>query len=141
MAALRRGHADVALLTTVRVAHSALREEALFSDEVVFLLARTHPLAARAALTRADLLAHPLLGSTQTPSAGTRWFLRCVFGVSPRARPRFERLPLTAAILDMARAGMGIAVMSAWIAGPHLQSGELVPDGTPAARDARAQNG
>jgi LysR family transcriptional regulator, regulator for metE and metH len=26
----------------------------------------------------------------------------------------------------MTRAGMGVAVMSAWIVGPHLQGGELV---------------
>jgi LysR family transcriptional regulator, regulator for metE and metH len=48
-----------------------------------------------------------------------------VFG---RARPklRYEKLPLTEAILDLARAGMGIAVLSEWIAGPHLGKGDLV---------------
>jgi LysR family transcriptional regulator for metE and metH len=125
--ALRRGDVDVALLTTARVEHPQLRERPLFSDEIVFLVARAHPLAERKALTRADLLAHPLLASTQTPEAEARWFMRKVFGAAPGGKlPRFERLPLTEAILDVARAGMGVAVMSAWIAGPHLSSGELV---------------
>lgn len=125
--ALRDGHADVALLTTAEVSDPELRQAPLFSDETVFIVARTHPLAQRAQITRADLLEYPLLASSQTPDAERRWFLRRVFGQAhAQRRLRFERLPLTEAVLDMTRAGMGIAVMSAWIAGPHLQSGELV---------------
>ena len=127
VAALLEGKADVALLTTADVKDKSLRQAPLLSDEIVFLVARNHPLAQRAALSREDLLAFPMLVSSQTPSAETRWFMRRVFGQA-RAdkRMRFERLPLTEAILDMTRAGMGVSVMSAWIAGPHLQSGELV---------------
>jgi LysR family transcriptional regulator for metE and metH len=48
-----------------------------------------------------------------------------VFG---RARPnlRFERVPLTEALLDLARAGMGVVVLSEWMAAPHLGRGDLV---------------
>jgi LysR family transcriptional regulator for metE and metH len=54
-----------------------------------------------------------------------RWFNSRVFG---RARPRlrFQVLPLTEAILDLARAGMGLAILSEWIASPHLAKGDLV---------------
>jgi LysR family transcriptional regulator for metE and metH len=51
--------------------------------------------------------------------------MRSVFG-KQRPTLRFERLPLTEAIMDVARAGMGIAVVSAWIAEQYLQTGELV---------------
>jgi LysR family transcriptional regulator, regulator for metE and metH len=125
--ALRKGHADVALLTTAEVDDPTLQQSALFSDEIVFVVARTHPLAARAALVPADLLAHTLITSSQAPKAESRWFIQRVFRGSVQARrARVERLPLTEAILDFTRAGLGVAVMSAWIAGPHLAGGELV---------------
>jgi LysR family transcriptional regulator, regulator for metE and metH len=48
-----------------------------------------------------------------------------VFG---RTKPKLELLhfPLTEAIMDAARAGMGIAVVSEWIAGSYLLGGELI---------------
>lgn len=124
VAGLAAGELDVALLTTAVVPRS-LQERPLFADEVVFVVSAAHPLAARKALTRADLREGPLLTSTNTPPAESAWFMKRVFG---RTRPRlkFQRLPLTEAILDVTRAGLGIAVLSEWIAGPHLGKGDLV---------------
>ena len=125
--ALASGAADVALLTTAEVDHPDLRTQPLLSDEIVFIVSRQHPLAERRALSRADLYAHTMLASTQTPVAEARWFMRRVFGAARGGkRVRMERLPLTEAILDVTRAGLGVAAMSAWIAAPHLASGELV---------------
>lgn len=124
VAALENGKIDVALLTSSPVPPGPLGERPLFSDEVVFVVSTTHPLAARKHLTIADLKSATLLTS-RTPDEESRWFMRSVFG---RAKPRlrFERFPLTEAILDVARAGMGIAVLSEWIAAPHLGRGDLV---------------
>jgi LysR family transcriptional regulator for metE and metH len=124
VAALEAGEIDAALLTTARVRRAELREQPLFSDEVAFVLSPKHALAAKRTLTPADLCATLLLTSN-TPEAEARWFMASVFG---RARPRLsiERLPLTEAVLDMARAGMGVAVLSEWMASEHLASGELV---------------
>lgn len=123
-AALADGSVDVALLTTARAAGAGVRHARLFEDEIVFVLAASHPLAARRALTLADLREQTLLTS-RTPPEEAAWFMRNAFG---RARPRlrFERLPLTEAIVDFTRAGFGIAVMSEWIASPHLARGDLV---------------
>jgi LysR family transcriptional regulator for metE and metH len=125
VAALEAGDVDVALLTTGRLIGVGIRERPLFDDEVVFLLAASHPLAKKKSLTRTDLERTPILTSSNTPAAERAWFLRSVFG---RKRPKltFQGLPLSEAILDVARAGMGIAVMSEWIAAPHLARGELV---------------
>ncbi len=124
VAALAAGQVDVALLTTGRLARGLI-EQPLFSDEIVFLVAVTHALADRAALTLADLRAFPLITSTSTPEAERRWFLSRVFAKAP-PRVDFLRFPLTEAIVDAARAGMGIAVMSEWIAKPYLAAGDLV---------------
>lgn len=117
VAALVAGKLDVALLTTSR-ARPPLRELPLFSDEVVFVIAADHPLADRPALTADDLRAYPMIASTHTPAPEVRWFVTTVFG----QRPPEERLlfPLTEAIVDAARAGLGVAVLSEWIAAPYL---------------------
>jgi len=123
VAALRRGDIDAALLTTSKTP-AALRDEPLFRDEIVFLVSRQHPLAHRPALVAADLLEHPLIVSTATPAAEAGWFKKQVFGRAQQ--PKFLRFPLTEAIVDAARAGLGIAVMSEWIASPYAADEELV---------------
>lgn len=121
--ALAAGELDVALLTTSST-RSPVIERPLFDDEIVFLLSATHPLAAEPWLTRRHLSEHPLITSNQTPKPEVRWFVEAVFG---KSKPRLESLqfPLTEAIVDAARAGMGIAVMSEWIAGGYLPSADL----------------
>lgn len=122
--ALRAGKIDIALLTTAPISGRGLEERALFSDEVVFVVSRTHPLARRKSLTALDLQAYPLI-TAQAPDAEVRWFAQRVFG---RRRPhvQFLRLPLTEAIADATRAGMGIAILSEWIASGYLEGGDLV---------------
>lgn len=124
VAALVAGEIDAALLTSARLSSGPLEERPLFADEVVFVMAPTHPLADRRVISRDDLRATTLLTSN-VPSQEASWFMQQVFG---RARPRlrFERVPLTEAILELARAGMGVAVLSEWIASPHLGAGDLV---------------
>ena len=122
---------DVALLTTSelpkgRARHTApdLVEQPLFSDEIVFLVSSHHRLARAKSLTLADLRTERLI-TGNTPPAESAWFFRTVFG---RKRPKlqFQLFPLTEAILDSARAGMGIAVLSDWMASAYLASGDLV---------------
>ncbi len=126
VAALVAGDVDVALLTTGAVPRGveAIEERPLFHDEVVFVVAATHPLAARRTIGRADLRRHTLF-TGNAPAAETQWFMTKVFG-SSRPRIRVDRLPLTEAILDVARAGLGVAILSEWIAAPHLDAGDLV---------------
>ncbi|WP_164018967.1 LysR family transcriptional regulator [Pyxidicoccus trucidator] len=122
--ALVAGELDVALVTTSPVPRSGFEERQIFSDEIVFVMSAAHPLASRKALSREDVRESTLL-TGQTPQAEAHWFMTQVFG-RERPRLRFERLPLTEAILDVARAGMGVAVLSEWIASPHLGRGDLV---------------
>jgi LysR family transcriptional regulator, regulator for metE and metH len=118
------GDVDVALVTTATVPKGEVSDRRLFSDEIVFVVGRDHPLASRKTLTRADLRAYPIL-TGQSPQGEVRWFTTRVFGRT-KPRLRVERFPLTEAIVDVARAGMGIAVLTEWIAQPHLASGDLV---------------
>jgi LysR family transcriptional regulator for metE and metH len=60
----------------------------LFSDEIVFVVARSHALAARKTLNLVDLQSHLLLTSNAAP-AESQHFMKQVFG---RARPRLQGL-------------------------------------------------
>lgn len=123
--ALLRDKIDVALLTTAVVPKAkGLVEQPLFSDEVVFVLSRHHPLAKAPKLTAQALRDVPLITSN-TPPSEARWFLGNVFGRRP-PKLHFLRFPLTEAIIDAARAGMGVAVLSEWMASGYLEAGDLV---------------
>jgi len=128
MQGLLRSEVDVALLTTARLppgkARRSLAERPLFSDEVVFLISTRHRLAHAKAITAQDLCEAPLITS-HTPPAEANWFFREVFG---RKKPKLEflRFPLTEAIADAARAGLGIAVLSEWMASSYASDSELV---------------
>jgi LysR family transcriptional regulator for metE and metH len=124
VAALEAGKLDAALLTSGTVPSARFDERELFSDEVVFVMSRTHPLAERDTLTRADLRANPLLTS-ESSQGEVHWFMSRACG---RGRPQlnFMRFPVTEAIIDTARAGMGIAILSEWIVSPHILQGELI---------------
>jgi len=125
VAALLRGKIDLALLTTGDLPKGqGLREEPLFADEVVFVMSSQHPLAAQRRITPLQLQSEQLI-TGNTPVAEARWFARATFG---RRRPklRFLHLPLTEAIMDAARAGMGVAVLSEWVAMGYVERGDLV---------------
>ena len=125
IAALLSGKIDLALLTTgVLPKGQGLREEPLFSDEVVFVLSPQHPLAEQRRISALQLRSAQLI-TGNTPAAEARWFVRAVFG---RRRPklRFLQLPMTEAIIDAARAGMGVAVLSEWMASGYFEHGDLV---------------
>jgi len=122
--ALLAGDLDVALVTTATVP-KGLEERPLFADEIVFVVSAHHPLARRRSLAVEDLSLAPLISSSQTPEPEVRWFQKAVFG-RRRMDVQHLRFPLTEAIIDATRAGMGIAVMSEWIAGPYLEGEGLV---------------
>src|SRR5262249_10926562 len=85
----------------------------------------SHRLAARASLTRTDLRGETLLTS-RAPTRDMRWFHKPL--AAAREPPlSFHVLPLTEAVIDFARAGMGIGVLSECVAEPHLRRGDVVP--------------
>jgi LysR family transcriptional regulator, regulator for metE and metH len=119
---------DVALLTSAQLpktsAGSGLAELPLFSDEVVFLVSPRHRLARAKHITPNDLRTEQLITSN-APAGEAAWFTRNVFG---RRSPKLSYLlfPLTEAVVDATRAGMGVAVLSEWMASQYVERGELL---------------
>ena len=122
---LQDGTIDVALISEAPLPRSRrLSHRTLFADEVVFVLAASHRLAARAALLRADLEGEALFTS-RLPTPDMHWFNKPLAARNSPAL-QFQALPLTEAVVDFARAGLGIGVLSEWVAEPHLRRGDVV---------------
>jgi LysR family transcriptional regulator for metE and metH len=124
-AALEAGAIDVALVVSADVKGPHVEVKPLFADEVVFVLAASHALAKKRTLTLDDLLQTRLLSSVNTSPEESQRFMQHVLG-RRKERLKFTHIPLTEAMLEVARAGMGVAVLSEWIASPHLARGDLV---------------
>jgi LysR family transcriptional regulator, regulator for metE and metH len=125
IAALQAGDIDVALVSEAPTPRSRrIGGKPLFADEVVFVMAASHRLASRTSLARAHLRGETLLTS-RAPTRDMAWFHKPLH--APREAPlHYQVLPLTEAVVDFARAGLGLGVLSEWVAQPHLQRGDLV---------------
>jgi LysR family transcriptional regulator for metE and metH len=126
IAALQADEIDVALISEAATPRSRrLVDKPLFSDEIVFVMAASHRLASRASLTRTDLHGVPLFTS-RAPTRDMAWFLKPLAGQRGEPALNFQVLPLTEAVVDFARAGLGLGVLSEWVAEPHLKRGDVV---------------
>ncbi|MFL6602592.1 MAG: LysR family transcriptional regulator [Steroidobacteraceae bacterium] len=125
--ALQAGELDVALITEAPTPRSPrVGVKPLFFDEVLFIMSASHRLASRASLTRADL-EDEILFAAHVPTRDTQWFPRATLvGKRGDRALTFQAVPLTEAIVDFARAGLGIGVLSEWLAEPHLKRREVL---------------
>ncbi len=107
--ALAQGRIDVALVFNP-VGGYEVREHALFEDEMFAVMHRDHPLASRHYLNPANFAQQTLVLYTGDRHAIIEQVLRPA-GVSPG---RLLQLRMTEAIVELVRAGHGIAVLSGW---------------------------
>src|ERR687889_415144 len=89
----------------------------LFDDELVAVMAPTHPLASRAYLEASDFADEHLL--TYSPPEESHLFqhLLTPAGVMPR---QVSLIQLTEAMFELAKAGMGICALARWAVEPHV---------------------
>lgn len=112
-AALTRGAADMAIVYSDLPPSSELMREVLFEDELVAVLSSGHRLADASYLTPEPFRAETLICHYAEPGHGTieRTFFEAA-GVRPG---RTLEMQVTPAVLEMARAGYGVAVVPRWI--------------------------
>ena len=128
------GRVDL-VITSDFVEDASLEYHHLFEDEMIALLAPGHPLAENAYIQAKDFEHHPLLMYTIPDQNSTVLsdYIKPA-GIKP---VRILRLHLTEAVMEMAKAGMGIAILAEWSARPYLDRGELkgLPLDKPIHRD------
>jgi LysR family transcriptional regulator for metE and metH len=96
----------------------------LFDDELVAIVAPSHHLAQRKHIDEQDFAdEHVLLYNLRDEESTLLNDVLRPAGVRPA---RLSRIELTEAIVELVKAGMGIAMMARWAVAPHLQAGTLV---------------
>ncbi len=110
--ALLRGELDLAL-TTDAPRHARLTHTALFTDELLLVVPSGHPLAQRTHVTAEDLAREHLL-TYDAPREQLDLFTRVFWpaGVEPR---RVSNVPLTEALVELVRGGLGVTAMASWM--------------------------
>jgi LysR family transcriptional regulator for metE and metH len=120
--ALLAGRLDVAIVSSARQ-DPRLESTPLFDDELVVVTAPDHRLARRAYVRPEDFETEHLI-MYDVPAEESS-LLTEVLGAAG-ARPwRVSRVQLTEAIVELVRAGLGIAVFARWAVAPHVESGAI----------------
>lgn len=123
VAALLRGTLDLAVVSSP-VQDRELVSVPLFDDEWTVILAPAHPLTARPFVTAVELGRQTLFAHDAPRSDVER--LRELIAAERASMPRVVAVPLTDALVDLVRAGLGVAIVSRWAVAPWLERGDIV---------------
>lgn len=120
--ALLAGEVDLAILTAA-VEDRRIVVRPLFVDDLLVVVGRKHRLASRPHVEVADLAAEHLI-VYKTDRRDSYIFNKILepAGVEPA---RISQVPLTEAILEMVKAGLGVAILARWAIEPALKSGAV----------------
>ena len=118
------GALDLAILTN-DTSDPRLRLRRLFADEMVALVSRDHRLAIRTWLSPRELAAEHLLLYSSSPDES--FVLQRVLRPAGLTPARLSFIMLTEAMIEMARAGLGVAVLPRWSAQAAIASRSLIP--------------
>ncbi len=120
--ALRDGRLDVAIMHS-EVTGTEFAADPLFRDELVVVVSPEHAWASRARVEPADFASEVLLLHTDARDSTLVQDVLDPAGVKPS---RTLSLKLTEAVLESAKAKLGVAAVARWAAGPELDAGRLV---------------
>jgi LysR family transcriptional regulator, regulator for metE and metH len=94
----------------------------LFDDNMVVITAPGHPLAARPYVRPEDFRTETLLLYARKEDSYVYKRIVARSGVTPRC---VQQVQLTEAIIELVKAGLGVAILSEWAVAPHLRSRAL----------------
>lgn len=120
--ALLEGQIDLAVVTS-DVDDKRLQSMPLFEDELVAVVAPTHPFAKRASIEPIDFAEeHLIIYTADRHDSYTFTRILAPAGIEPA---RVSQVPLTEAILELVKAGLGVSVMARWAIEPALKTGAV----------------
>jgi LysR family transcriptional regulator for metE and metH len=123
IAALLRGKLELAVVSS-KVRDRQLVAERLFDDEWVVTLPPAHPLCKLPYVSAIDLGRETVFTHDGTPQDAER--LRERLAAERAPMPKIQLIPLTDAIVELVRAGLGVGLVSRWAVAPHEASGQIV---------------
>lgn len=120
--ALLEGQIDLAVVTS-EIDDKRLRAQPLFDDELVAVVAPTHPFAKRTFIEPDDFADEHLI--IYTADRSDSYTFSRILGPAGVEPARVSQLPLTEAILELVKAGLGVSVMARWAIEPSIKSGAV----------------
>lgn len=120
--ALLEGQIDLAVVTS-DVTDKRLQSVPLFDDELVAVMAPTHPFAKRSSIEPDDFAEEHLI--IYTAARHDSYTFTRILGPAGVEPARVSQVPLTEAILELVKAGLGVSVMARWAIEPALEAGAV----------------
>lgn len=120
--ALLEGQIDLAVVTS-EIDDKRLSTTLLFEDELVAVVPPSHPFARRAYVDPEDFAdEHLIIYKADRSDSYTFTRILGPAGVEPA---RVSQVPLTEAILELVKAGLGVSVMARWAVEPTIKAGAV----------------
>jgi LysR family transcriptional regulator, regulator for metE and metH len=119
--ALFQGKLDLGIVSDVR-RDKQLQYRALFEDEFVAVMPADHPLAARPYLNARDFADQNLILYVDPEESTLFEKILRPAGVTPA---RVSTVPLTEAIIEMVKAGLGISALARWAVKEQTAAGKI----------------
>jgi len=120
--ALLQGKLDVAIVSDER-RDKQLLYRALFEDEFVAVMSTDHPLVERPYLTARDFADQNLILYVSPEESTVFEKILRPAGVTPA---RVSTVPLTEAIIEMVKAGLGVSALARWAIKEQIAAGKIV---------------
>lgn len=120
--ALLEGQIDLAIVTS-EVDDKRVATMRLFEDELVAVVPPSHPFAKRAFVEPDDFTEEHLI--VYKVERGNSYIFSRVLGPAGVEPARVSQVPLTEAILELVKAGLGISVMARWAIEPAIKTGAV----------------
>jgi len=120
--ALLEGQIDLAVVTS-DVDDKRLASVPLFEDELVAVVAPTHPFAKRAFIEPEDFAEEHLI--VYKADRHDSYTFNRILGPAGVEPARVSQVPLTEAILELVKAGLGVSVIARWAIEPAIKSGAV----------------
>lgn len=120
--ALRAREVDLAIVSR-KLDHPEIEHKPLFHDEMVALVPPGHPYAGRPFITAEDFRDQHLVLHCAPEQSDVVTEVLTPAGVAPG---RISKVPVTEAVLETVKAGLGITAMARWAVVNQLRSGELI---------------
>jgi LysR family transcriptional regulator for metE and metH len=120
--ALLEGQIDLAIVTS-EPDDKRLVAQPLFEDELVAVVPPSHPFAKRSHVEPDDFADEHLI--VYTADRSDSYVFRRILSPAGVEPARVSQVPLTEAILELVKAGLGVSVMARWAIEPALKTGAV----------------
>jgi LysR family transcriptional regulator, regulator for metE and metH len=122
--ALIEGKIDVAIVDQFNRKDRRVQVRTIFSDEILAVVPKSHPWALRRRVDPEDFATERLIAHNCSPKHNI--VLNRILRSAKTVPLDTCEIPLTEAILELVKAGFGVAALTRWAISSHLKGGALV---------------